>query len=186
MGDKNQIYYLRRKLPVVDGPVLEVGSSNPAGNTSSFRSLYPGEYVGVDLAPGEGVDVVADLSKPHGLPEGHFALVACCSVLEHCRNPWAMAENMTRLVRPGGAIYIAVPWTWRYHAYPDDYWRFSWSGIRELFPAITWDEPEYSTTREGEFLSARPDADNNMATVIEGRKFIPYLMLNMFGHAPGH
>lgn len=92
-----------------------------------------------------------------------------------------MAENMQRLVRPGGSIFISVPWVWRYHNYPDDFWRFSWAGIQSLFPEVRWDQPEFSTTRDGELFPAVKDADNNLAVVIEGRKFLPYLMLQMIG-----
>lgn len=179
MGDKNQLTFLKRRLPVVDGPVLEVGSK-VYGQTPNFRSAYQ-DYTGVDLEAGDGVDVVADLSKPHGLTEGRYALVIACSVLEHAKDPWALARNMTKLLRPGGRLYLAVPWAWRFHSYPDDFWRFSWRGIETLFPDVKWDEPEYSTTRLGEFFPAVKDADHNLATVIEGRKFIPYLMLHMVG-----
>ena len=180
MGDKNQLQFLKSRVPTIDGPVLEVGSRSTDTPTVSFRDVYP-EYVGVDLAPGNGVDVVADLSKPNPLPEGHFSLVICCSVLEHVESPWAVAENITKLLRPGGTVYVSVPWIWRYHAYPADFWRFSWQGIEKLFPEIKWGEPMYSTTRVGEFFPAVPDADNNLAQKIDGRKFIPYLMLHMLG-----
>lgn len=181
MGDKNQRLFLGRKLPVVDGPVLEIGSKEYQQHPTSFRNAYP-DYTGADLEPGSGVDVVADLSKSlGGLEEGKYALVIACSVLEHVRNPWAMAENMQRLAKAGGAIYVSVPWVWRYHDYPDDFWRFSWSGIKELFPKVTWDEPEFSTTREGDLFPAVKDADHLLATGVEGRKYLPYLMLHMIG-----
>lgn len=179
MGDKNQLHFLKARIPAVDGPVLEVGSKKYGFNVN-FRDVYHGEYVGVDMAEGDGVDEVVDLSKTLGpLPEKHFSLVICCSVLEHVEQPYAMADNLVRLLRPGGRIYVSVPWTWRYHAYPADYWRFSWQGIQKLFPSLAWEEPMFSTTRDGELFPAVPDADNNLATVIEGRKFIPYLMLHM-------
>lgn len=182
MGDKNQRHFLTRKLPSVDGPVLEIGAKEYQQFTCSFRGFYPTEYVGVDLEPGGGVDVVADLSESTaGLEEGKFALVIACSVLEHVKNPKAMAESMQRLVRPGGSIFISVPWVWRYHNYPDDYWRFSWAGIHALFPEVKWEPPEFSTTRDGELFPAVKDADNNLAVVIEGRKYLPYLMLQMIG-----
>lgn len=182
MGDRNQLLFLKDRVPTAS-PVLEVGSKAYGAFTTDFRKTYPGEYVGVDLAEGEGVDAVVDLSRTLGsLPESHFDLVICCSVLEHVDQPYAMADNLVRLLRPGGRIYISVPWTWRYHAYPDDYWRFSWRGIQTLFPeSVSWEQPMFSTTREGELFPAVPDADNNLAVVIEGRKFIPYLMLHMLG-----
>src|SRR5262245_50520717 len=115
MGDVNQRLFLTRALPATQGPVLEVGSRD-YGNTASFRDVYAGsDYLGVDLSAGKNVDQVIDLAQgTGGLAEGHFGLIICCSVLEHVRRPWEMAANLTRLLRPGGAIYVAVPWVWRY------------------------------------------------------------------------
>jgi SAM-dependent methyltransferase len=183
MGDANQLSFLQHYIPSVDGAVLEVGSKQ-YGSTSSFRDYYRGvDYVGADMEAGEGVDVVHDFvdggyefmnAKP-------FALVICCSVLEHVRSPQLFAHNITRTLRQDGRIYLSIPWVWRYHAYPDDYWRFSWRGIEELFPLIEWQERVFSTTVPGEFIQAKPEADNALAMMIGGRKYLPYLMLNMIG-----
>jgi SAM-dependent methyltransferase len=182
MGDKNQRHFLKARLSEVDGPVLEIGAKEYQQFTCSFRGFYPTEYTGVDLEGGDGVDVVADLSETiAGLEEGKYALVIACSVLEHVKHPRAMADNIVKLLRPGGKVFISVPWVWRYHAYPDDYRRLSWSGVAALFPAIEWEQPMFSTTREGDLFPAVKDADNNLAVVVEGRKYLPYLMLQMIG-----
>ena len=190
MGDLNQIAYLEQWMPACDGPVLEVGSKE-YGSTSSFRTLYPNcEYVGVDMAPGEGVDAVVDLVKTTApLQEGHFALAICCSVLEHVAKPWLFAENLTRLVRPGGKLYMSVPWVWRYHPYPDDYFRFSHRGVMSLFDQFDWTAVLYSTSPEVLFVpvdDSRHGVDDRMsitARTAQGgeRKFLPYLMVNMLG-----
>src|SRR6185503_4820661 len=110
MGDRNQRLFLEKLMPRVDGPVIEIGSKD-YGSTENFRELYRGEYVGVDLEAGKGVDCVVDLTSGLGqLEENHFALAICCSVLEHTPTPWVMAGNLTRLLRPGGCLYISVPW----------------------------------------------------------------------------
>lgn len=85
------------------------------------------------------------------------------------------------MVRPGGFVYVAVPWVWRYHPYPDDYWRFPFSGIRELFAGVDWTEQVYSTSREGEFVPAQSGEDNAMAVMVGERKFLPYLELHSLG-----
>lgn len=194
MGDINQVIYLRKVMPQVDGPVQEIGSkdygSENNGPTSSFRTTYPGvEYIGADLEDGKGVDVVVDLcAGTDPLPREHFALVICCSVMEHVRRPWIMAENITSLVRPGGRLYISVPWVWRYHPYPDDFFRFSWRGIAEIFPGFEWRHAVYSTTVPNEFFPidpGDPTADNKLALVgntdAGQRKYLPYLNVNMIG-----
>ena len=185
MGDRNQRLFLEKLLPQVAGPVVEIGAKD-YGSTVSFRDLYPGEYVGVDLAAGKGVDVVADLTAGLGeLPESHFALAICCSVLEHTPKPWVMAENLSHLLRPGGSLYISVPWVWRYHAYPDDYFRFSPRAVQALFPTIAWTRATYSTTVPGEHVDIDlrdfREVDNRMAAKDGQRKYLPYLMVNMLG-----
>jgi SAM-dependent methyltransferase len=189
VGDVNQRLFLTRSLPKTTGPILEVGSRD-YGNTTSFRDVFvENEYVGVDLSAGKDVDRVLDLAAGIGdLAEAHFDLVICCSVLEHVRRPWEMAENLTRLLRPGGTIYVAVPWVWRYHPYPDDYFRFSWRGIAELFPRIAWRRQAYSTNVPDEFFEITGDGaglDNGLAKFVNTsagqRKYLPYLQVHMLG-----
>ena len=189
MGDINQKIYLKKYMPEVSGPVLEIGSKD-YGNTSSFRDFYStSDYVGIDLEEGENVDHILDLTESLGpLAKEHFSLGICCSVLEHVRKPWLMADNISAVIRPGGSIYISVPWVWRYHAYPDDYFRFSWRGIAELFPDFDWRDVYYSTNIENEFYEITEEnikIDSKLGirkkTLGGKRKYLPSLMINMIG-----
>ena len=194
MGDVNQITYLKRHVPSISGPILEVGSKE-YGSTSTFRDFYTEhEYVGADMEAGKGVDVVVDLTVgTGGLRKNHFALAICCSVLEHVRRPWVFAEHLTSLLRPGGILYVSVPWVWRYHPYPDDYYRFSWRGIMELFPGLAWSDIYQSTGLPDEFISIEANpmgAEATMTAVVKvseekRRKYLPQLMVNMLGRKIG-
>lgn len=73
-----------------------------------------------------------------------------------------------------------MPWVWRHHAYPDDYFRYSWRGIMELFPGFESSNIRYSTNVPGEFIDidlANPGADNDMAALADTpngkRKYLP-------------
>jgi len=189
MGDINQLLYLKKFLPTVPGPVLEIGSKDH-GNTSSFRDYYPhSEYIGVDMEPGKNVDYVIDLTEGVGnLKNDYFSLCVCCSVLEHVNRPWAMAENITNLVRERGYLFVSVPWIWGYHPFPDDYFRFSWRGILQLFPDFKWDHIYYSSKIRNEFFKisdAEKDIDNKLSikkrTLKGKRRYLPCLMTNMIG-----
>ena len=190
MGSSNDLLYLQKHMPTVSGPVLEVGSKD-YGNTQDFRGLYRDhEYIGVDMAPGKNVDVVINLADGTApLKDQHFALIVCCSVLEHVQKPWIFADHLVRLLRPGGVLFISVPWVWRWHPYPDDYFRFSWRGVMSLFPDLAWGNICYSTSLANEFVPIVPGAegvDDRMATYIDTplgqRKYLPYLLLHMLGH----
>lgn len=188
MGDKNQELFLKKLLlSNFNGKILEVGSKD-YGNTTSFRDYYfDSEYVGVDLEDGKDVDQIIDLVEGVGSLElASFDLAICCSVMEHVRKPWVFAENLSSLIKSGGFIYISVPWVWRYHPYPDDYWRFSWKGIFELYPDFEWIEMMYSTNVINEFFPVRPGVDDGLHFLkkldsLRNRKYLPYLNVNMFG-----
>ncbi len=108
--------------------------------------------------------------------------------MEHVEKPWLFADNLASVIRPNGKLYISVPWVWRYHAYPDDYFRFSWRGIMALYPQFEWMHLYYSTYIQGEFIEITPTgstADNDLAIMQDTpngkRKYLPYLMVNMMG-----
>lgn len=127
------------------GRTLICGSRLYGDYKDDRRALYE-EVVGVDQQSGPGVDLVADLEVP---PKdlGKFSHVECLSVLEHAKRPWLIAQTIERCLLPGGTLYVIVPFVWRVHAYPDDYWRFTASGVRLLFQRIRWQQIGYLTNR---------------------------------------
>lgn len=189
MGDINQRLYLEAHLPPTSKSVLEIGSKD-YGNTTSFRSFFSSSrYIGVDLDAGKNVDVQLDLCESTGeLERNSFDLVICCSVLEHVKYPWKMANNISLLLREGGYLFISVPWVWRYHPYPDDYFRFSMNGIKSLFENVEWHSAHYSTTIENQFVEITDDfiEIENKLTFINrdknpARQNLPFMMINMIG-----
>ena len=157
MGCMNQFNFIRENIHLIKGPILEVGSKD-YGSTPNLRPLLPDcRYVGVDQEAGKGVDVVLNLTGDlhtitSRLPVAKFNTVICLSVLEHCRNPFTMCDNLSQLLNSGGLVFISVPFSWKIHAYPSDYWRFTPEGVKTLFPGFDFDvHPGHlSTVIEGE------------------------------------
>ena len=97
------------KLPA-PARVCEFGSYNVNG---SVRGLFVGEYIGVDLRAGDGVDVVADAATFTCEP---VDVVVCTSLLEHCPYPGEVVANAERILRPGGVLILTAPNTdWQPH-----------------------------------------------------------------------
>jgi SAM-dependent methyltransferase len=159
MGDVNQLLFVKKHAEHLYGPYLEVGARD-YGSTQDLQPVlvHGGAYTRVDMQAGRGVDVVLDLAGPFDevdacLGGARFGTIFCLSVLEHCEQPFGMAENLTRLLAPGGKVCVSVPFAWQFHGYPSDYWRFTHEGVKRLFPRLTF-EPErcaWATPRKGDF-----------------------------------
>lgn len=127
-----------------EGRTLIVGS-RIYGDREDRRKVYA-DAVGVDMLEGPGVDVMFDLEDSSCVSRlGRFNHIECRSVLEHSCRPWRLAENIVSLMEDGATLDISVPFVWRVHLYPGDYWRFTIEGVRELFPGIRWDALMYAT-----------------------------------------
>lgn len=115
------------------------------------RKLYK-DALGMDMQDGPGVDMVADLEDWDDVTgslcdaDGVFDAfnhIECTSVLEHSRRPWRLCSNLEHLMGERATILVMVPWVWRTHGYPDDYWRMTPSAVASLLPSITWEKQSY-------------------------------------------
>lgn len=109
----------KSKLTLVD-----IGSMNENG---TYRDIFPESafaYVGVDLAAGDGVDVVADDPYAYPLPDNHADIVISGQMMEHCEFFWLAFDEMMRIAKPGGLIVSIVPSCGPIHRYPVDCYRF--------------------------------------------------------------
>lgn len=91
---------------------------------------------------------VADICRPTPFPDGYFDVVFTKYSLEHFYDPRAAAEEMTRLLAPGGLLVVITVWAWRYHTAPgvEDFYRYSTAGLRQLFPRLEVIECDYDLT----------------------------------------
>ena len=84
--------------------VLELGGRNVNG---SVRDLFFGaDYTAVDIAPGAGVDIVADCCEWQ--PPARFDAVVCCEVFEHEKRWPMMCATAARACRPGGVAVLTM------------------------------------------------------------------------------
>ncbi len=122
MSDKGP----RSILPLISNsdPIIINLGSGP-------KRLGP-EFINVDVFPFEEVDVVADA---HHLPFADNSVDAIFneSLLEHVANPAVVIDEISRVIKPGGIIYTSVPFMTPFHASPDDFNRWTKSGLKFIF-----------------------------------------------------
>lgn len=114
--------------------ILELGSRNINGTIRDHIKGWA-EYVGVDLRPGPGVDVVLEDPNKLPFPDGSFDLVVSSNTLEHCERPWEVVKESARVLKPGGTFFATVPWQIHVHRdsqCPTDCYRILDDGMRAL------------------------------------------------------
>ena len=103
-------------VPLQGKVLLDVGGG-PGYFADAFRAAGAC-YVGVDPDVGElsaRGEPAAGMIRASGtaLPVRTAAVDVCYSsnVLEHVGSPWAMADEMVRVTRPGGTVFVSfTPW----------------------------------------------------------------------------
>jgi len=103
--------------------ILEIGSHDVNGSLT-VHNPEGVEWVGVDINPGPGVDLVIEPHARLPFPDGYFDLVMASSVFEHDTAFWKTLEEMARVVSDEGFIYINAPSNGVVHRYPLDVFRF--------------------------------------------------------------
>jgi SAM-dependent methyltransferase len=103
--------------------IVDIGACNING---TLRDVCPSGafYVGLDVAPGPGVDVVIKSNVALPLASASVDIVASSSTFEHDEFFWQTFLEMARIAKPNGIIYISAPSNGKYHRYPVDNWRF--------------------------------------------------------------
>ncbi|MEM9781735.1 MAG: methyltransferase domain-containing protein [Pseudomonadota bacterium] len=82
-------------------------------------------------------DLLGDVCQP--FPDWmarRYDAVIALAILEHVYDPAAAVANFRRALKPGGQLFLYVPWMWRYHAPRSlifqDYQRLSRDGLAYL------------------------------------------------------
>lgn len=120
------------------GPIYEFGAYRVKGQEQSanLRDLFPGRmYVGCDMRPGLGVDRIEDLASL-SLPDGCARTIICVETLEHVFEARRAADEMIRVLAPGGVLLVSTPMDFRVHDYPSDYWRLTPSCLARLLAPL--------------------------------------------------
>lgn len=161
MCNKSCIDFVKRSLKeenVRGKSVIEVGSLDVNGSPRSIvESFNPGEYIGVDIQMGPGVDQICNAE---GLiirfGYNRFDVLICTEVLEHVRNWEKVVRNLKHIVKPGGIVLITtVSRGFQYHGYPFDFWRYEISDMGNMFSDFNIEILEKDPQEYGVFLLAR-------------------------------
>ncbi len=98
----------------------------------------PTDAFTLDINPLFEPDLIHDLNiTPWPIPDNQFKQIICHHVLEHLNSISAVLEQLHRICRPDGEIYIEVPHFSSWIAnFPDHKLRFSYFSIDEFLSEV--------------------------------------------------
>lgn len=94
-------------------------------------SPYVSEYLGLDIEDSEHVDHVLSEDGTSSLSDNTADIVLSSQVLEHVPNPELYLNEVHRILKKGGLLFLSTHGHMIYHPVPEDYWRWTHEGLRK-------------------------------------------------------
>ena len=135
LGNQPRFTDFLRKLNNKSARVLDVGCGM---GTYRHEINRLGSYTGMDFDPALKPEVLCNFNiESFPFPDNSFDFVFSDSVLEHVMNPLAVMDEVYRVMKPGGCGYLLVPFHYKAHGAPWDFFRYSKAGVHLLLRQFT-------------------------------------------------
>jgi SAM-dependent methyltransferase len=114
------------------GLVLNIGAGGADGcGARLWRGIeeFGARIIALDIGVGPNIALAGDAAL---LPfiDAIFDSVVLQAVLEHVPEPERVIAESLRVLKPGGHIYVEMPFLQGFHADPHDYQRYTLEGLR--------------------------------------------------------
>ncbi len=131
-------------IPLVPaGKMMEIGAQHQQIGTR-FSSF---DYWTMDIRKTAENVIIGDITECPQIESSSFDVIVSIDVFEHLNRPWKAAEEIMRLLKPGGVAFTSTIFAWRYHPSPIDYYRYTPDALEFLFTGLetihkSWDYVE--------------------------------------------
>lgn len=122
--------YSNRVLEIINqhkkGIVLDFGCGNIDDN------LVFDNVIGLDVACYKNTDMIVSTDV---LPffDNTFDAIVSQATFEHIRKPWLVADELYRILKPTGHLYVETAFMQPYHGDPSHYFNMTKNGFKEIF-----------------------------------------------------
>lgn len=95
-------------------------------------------YISVDFGKGDAgwdyssLDLIGDITRLDFIKDESVQYVLNTVVLEHINEPGQLLSHISRILQPGGKLFLYVPFVGGEHQVPYDYYRYTSYGLRHL------------------------------------------------------
>lgn len=139
---------LKGSLANFRGSLLDVGCGY-----QPYRSLLltppsqATDYIGLDLPDNlyQPPDLAWD-GQQIPLQNSSVDSALLTEVLEHCPDPEAVLREIARVLKPGGFMFLTVPFIWPIHTVPHDQFRYTPFALRRMLERTGFQNPVIEAT----------------------------------------
>jgi SAM-dependent methyltransferase len=105
------------------GRLLDIAPQDHEGAIAFFPEMIAIDTFDID--PNSGCTYIGDIC-------GFNPSIAGTEVLEHTLHPFNAVDEIYRMLKPGGLLFVSTPFNFRIHGPLPDCWRFTEHGLRAL------------------------------------------------------
>ena len=136
---RNGVKEVIKKAAELDSPDLLILDIAPQVHNGAKEFFSKGKIFTLDIDPNSDADYIADLCENNSniIPSNFFDIIICTEVLEHTLNPFSAVNELCRILKPNGKVFVSTPFNFRVHGPLPDCWRFTEHGLRTLFKDYT-------------------------------------------------
>lgn len=166
-------------------PIVEIGAKrHPSQDKlADLRSLFVNrEFIGCDMDIGPGVDRIENLENLT-FQNGEVGTFVLCDTLEHVRDLKLAMKELKRCLNPKTGVLLATSvMLFPVHGFPNDYWRFTPEGFRDLAQDFPWVAVYYSGDpyfpHSVTFIASNqeldPEVHENLSKILRKSRPVPH------------
>jgi len=141
----------RLKSETLIGNTIDIGGGRNADYISFMPKAEDVNFLSFDIKNGAEIDFEKD-SLPS--KNGAYDTVLFLNVMEHIFNYQHIANEVTRIVKPGGQLLGFVPFLMWYHPDHSDFFRYTHEALEKIFNTAGATSCKIEVVGAGPFLAA--------------------------------
>ena len=136
----------------IHGRVLDVGGGRKARTKPLLGRIDRLDSVNID--PEIEPTYLVEPNAPFPVEDGIYDVVVCLNTLEHVYSAEFVLQEALRVLKSNGVIFISVPFIFRIHARPDDFFRGTPSWWKETMRRAGFSRTEIQPLIWGRYTAA--------------------------------
>ncbi len=118
-------FFLKQFSSLSEGiKILDLGGVRNAKRGEFSVENYNVVYQFANLSSSAQPDFLCDATQVP-VPDASYDVVILSEVLEHVMEPYLVLKEVHRILKPGGKVFISVPYCFYYHPNPTDFGRYT-------------------------------------------------------------